>query len=425
LKLVDLTGTENQTQSQMVGFGDVGDERNVEETRADAGSVWKGPLPEGCRQCSMGAKLVLLVTGKCRSGCYYCPLSMAKKGRDVVYADEMRAINDDDILKEARAIGAMGSGITGGDPLLVLDRTLRYIRLLKSKLGSDHHIHLYTAQAPDKPSLGELSEAGLDEIRFHIGEDGWGSSETAHVEHLGSIKEALDLGIITGVEIPAIPGKGTDMLDLAHILERAGCNFLNLNELEFSEGNTEALVSRGFRMVDDVTSTAVGSRETALGVIENWDGKMTVHFCSGRFKDSVQLRERLKRRAENTARPYQLVTDDGTLLVGVIECGESDPEALWDDIREAFDIPEELGAVDKDTEGMIEVAPWVLEKISGELNEHCYLVERYPTADGLEVERTPLNGPCAGVDGRTGDWANDPSNHGADDRSNDGKDQAQ
>jgi len=36
---------------------------------------------------------------------------------------------------------------------------------------------------------------------------------------------------------------------------------------------------------------------------------------------------------------------------------------------------------------------WILEKISPELKERgleCYMIEEYPTADGLEVERIPL-----------------------------------
>ncbi|MCU0861336.1 MAG: hypothetical protein MUE65_03355, partial [Methanomassiliicoccales archaeon] len=69
--------------------------------------------------------MVLLVTGVCRSGCYYCPLSREKKGREVVFADEMRARSDEDVLSEARSIGARGTGVTGGDPLVMSTKLLR------------------------------------------------------------------------------------------------------------------------------------------------------------------------------------------------------------------------------------------------------------------------------------------------------------
>jgi pyruvate formate-lyase activating enzyme-like uncharacterized protein len=41
----------------------------------------------------------------------------------------------------------------------------------------------------------------------------------------------------------------------------------------------------------------------------------------------------------------------------------------------------------------IEVGLWILEKIAPTLKKRglqCFMIEEYPTADGLEVERTPL-----------------------------------
>ena len=38
----------------------------------------------------------------------------------------------------------------------------------------------------------------------------------------------------------------------------------------------------------------------------------------------------------------------------------------------------------------IEIAPWVLEEIAPSLGRPSFVVEEYPTADGLEVERVRL-----------------------------------
>jgi pyruvate formate-lyase activating enzyme-like uncharacterized protein len=73
------------------------------------GSLVSGALPEGCKLCARGSKLVLLVTGLCPAACYYCPLSDAKSDRDVTFADEMRVRRWTDIVEEAEAIGAEGA----------------------------------------------------------------------------------------------------------------------------------------------------------------------------------------------------------------------------------------------------------------------------------------------------------------------------
>ena len=62
----------------------------------------------------------------------------------MVYADEQPVHELADIMREGRAIGALGTGITGGEPLLRLDYVLDCIRALKKEFGDEHHIHLYT-----------------------------------------------------------------------------------------------------------------------------------------------------------------------------------------------------------------------------------------------------------------------------------------
>ena len=134
--------------------------------KMECGSLCTGPVAEGCEHCINGSKMVLLVTGKCGWGCFYCPVSLEKKGLDVIYANEGRVTTDDEIIAEAESMDATGTGITGGDPLVVLDRTVHMIELLKGRFGPEHHIHLYTATI-DPEKVARLEAAGLDEIRFH------------------------------------------------------------------------------------------------------------------------------------------------------------------------------------------------------------------------------------------------------------------
>jgi len=171
-----------------------------------------GTMPISCVMCQQGAKMVLLVTGICVHDCYYCPLSLKKQGRDITYANEKLVSDDGDVIFEAESIEARGTGITGGDPLLVMEKTLHYIRLLKAHFGSRHNIHLYTA-TPDMKKIGQLAGAGLDEIRFHPSPGDWSSLELTRYPE--AIAHARRSGIRAGIEIPCIPGKDREIVKLA------------------------------------------------------------------------------------------------------------------------------------------------------------------------------------------------------------------
>ena len=79
---------------------------------------------------------------------------------------------------------ALGTGITGGEPLLKIEKVLHYIRLLKTSFGKEHHIHLYTCLAPEKQVFEKLAEAGLDEIRLHPSQANWEILKIVHIRLL-------------------------------------------------------------------------------------------------------------------------------------------------------------------------------------------------------------------------------------------------
>jgi pyruvate formate-lyase activating enzyme-like uncharacterized protein len=329
-------------------------------------------LPEGCRQCYKGAKMVLFVTGICGKNCFYCPVSNERREKDIIFANERRVNRDEDLIEEAMSMDALGTGITGGEPLLKLDRVIHYIKLLKNKFGKSHHIHLYTALAPNKGVLESLKKAGLDEIRFHPPQNLLPGVDKTY--YSVSLTEAHKLGLSVGIEIPSI---ACDLSGVISLLKEVD-GFLNLNELEFSETNFTQLKSRGYATVDDTSSSALGSREVAQAL--DYD---KLHFCSSRFKDAIQLRERFKRIAKKGARYFDEITDDGTLVYGFIE------GSCTGLLKEAG-VQEEMYAVLDDT---VEIAWWIAEDLASELNKigcKVSVIERYPMKNGMIAERTPL-----------------------------------
>ncbi len=334
--------------------------------------------------------MVLFVTGLCRFRCFYCPVSPNRNQQDVVYANERRVLADEDVLAEARAIGASGTGITGGDPLGVVDRVEHYVRLLKSEFGAAHHIHLYTHE-PNPEKIRRLAAAGLDEFRLHVPHYLWGPLGRAGGAYRSLLEAAPAWGIRRGVEIPVLPEKEAELRRLLLTLEEIGVDFVNLNELEFSETNEDALHERGYH-VDPRNGWGVrGSRAVAERVVREMRLSVPVHYCSSRFKDSVQLRQRLLRRAERTAPAFAERTPDGTIVLGVVESDGRGDFSRWVG-RVARRTGLSAGDYRPDpARRRLELDPARLRRVARRLPWPAFEVERYPTEDALEVERNPLN----------------------------------
>ena len=313
--------------------------------------------------------MVLFITGLCSRSCFYCPVSEHRRGKDVIYANEREVQSDIDLLYEARSMDALGTGITGGEPLMKLDRTLYYIELLKKTFGPAHHIHLYTSRAPSARILGQLAQAGLDEIRFHPPIETWDHFDQS--PYYTALRKADALGLCAGVEIPSIKRIPAILKVLAE------CNaFLNLNELEFSETNCEALKARGFVPVES-NYGAVGSQEIARELLSI---TTRAYFCPSTSKDGIQLRERLKRKARRLARPFDETTEDGTLVYAVI--------APFSSVRLLRGIPGELYTLEDGTlQTSWQIALELVQK-HPTLSTKATIVETYP--DGMLVESTPV-----------------------------------
>jgi pyruvate formate-lyase activating enzyme-like uncharacterized protein len=275
------------------------------------------------------------------------------------------------MIEEAENMSALGTGITGGEPLLCLDRVCGYCRLLKDHFGPDHQIHLYTAQAPGEKELEQMKGL-VDEIRIHPPHECWNT--ILDTDYIRSAKRAKEMGFDIGFEVPALPGMDLLIPALPHL------DFLNINELEWGESNAYEMRGRGYELADELHNAIEGS----LGWADELCRHEKVHWCSSAFKDSVQLRERLKRIAENTARSFDEITPDGTIVYGVLEPPFPERDTCTRYCEKKFD-PGSFEVCDD----RIEMAWWLLEKNTDELPGKKYVVESY-TNKGMIVEVTPL-----------------------------------
>jgi pyruvate formate-lyase activating enzyme-like uncharacterized protein len=345
---------------------------------------------------------VLFITGLCSTKCFYCPISDLKLNKDVIYANEWPVNGVKQLIEEIRLCSSKGVGITGGDPLVRLDRTVQYIRQLKKAFGRKFHIHLYTPLTlVSETNLGKLYRAGLDEIRFHP--DLYSSSLW------GRLKLASKYKWDIGVEIPLIPGREKmtrKMIDYIATIKEI--KFLNLNELEISDTNANHLVERGFVPKDRISYGVKGSSELGLKLLKYINArkfKLNVHYCTTTLKDKVQLANRIRLRAKNVAEKYDKVTGEGILIRGAVYLPGLKPGFGYRNkvaeiknkakiIRRLEKISRELKKKYKISSSMMSVDSKRLrlltsEAIARKINEKnliTAIVKEFPTYDQFEVE---------------------------------------
>ncbi|QIW24876.1 radical SAM protein [Sulfolobus sp. S-194] len=270
-------------------------------------------LPKGCELCRLGGKLVVYITGECGDSCYYCPVSYERFGKDIMFANEAQVSSLLDYIYEAYRMKALGAGITGGDPILAIDRVVNLISLLKDEFGEEFHIHLYTSgRYVTNDVLRELDKVGLDEIRFHPVKE----------EYLKAVEKALKYSFNVGLEIPAIPGEEEYAEKLIKWAIEKGVKFVNINELELTERNYQLLNARGFRISHGVAGVK-GSFESALRILQKFeDSKIALHYCSSVYKDIVETRTRFLRIIKYSAKPYENYTGEGTTVRAIVKSKE-------------------------------------------------------------------------------------------------------
>ena len=327
-------------------------------------------LSRGCEQCAKGGKMVLFVYGYCdQRDCFYCPLGENRKNVTQVYANERQVESNEDVLAEAERMGALGTSITGGEPQEAMEKTCRYLSLLKDEYGPEHHTHLYTGITGGRENMRRLSEAGLDEIRFHPPYEQWGDLHSTEWEDI--LHVAREEGLTPAFEIPGIRAEP----EFLEFLDEGAADFCNVNEFEMSDGNYRRMQEAGFELREGHMSAVSGSHD-ALEMASH----PKVYFCTSVFKDAAQHRNRLQRMAERVCREFDEVTDDGTLVYG----------KAWESAARLaqLGVSEEFYTTKSEH---VELAWWLLEEMveAGDV-ERGEVIEQYPTVEGTVVERTPL-----------------------------------
>ncbi|MBD3253983.1 MAG: radical SAM protein [Candidatus Lokiarchaeota archaeon] len=295
-------------------------------------------IPKGCQLCLKGLKTVLFLNGICQHPphCrWYCPISKTRKDKNHTFANEIKIFSMEELIDEIRITQSRGMSVTGGEPLAKgnINETIGYISYVKSEIGSDFHVHLYTNGLTFTEEIAEkLAQCGLNEIRFNTPPD-----------IISNIRFALNKGMSVGAEVPVIPKKQhiKNIERLILYLDKIGADFVNLNEFEMCYPNSEALKERGFILEDGTIASVSQSNADALNLIKKMQSrvKIMLHYCPIISKDYYQLKNRYIRRADSIKLPHETITSEGLLLWAEVRGNRADIALLKTMLIQKMKIP--------------------------------------------------------------------------------------
>ena len=333
-------------------------------------------IAEGCKSCVKGEKLVLFVTGKCSRNCYYCSLSNKRKNQPETWANERKTKKIKEIIEEAKQSNSKGAGITGGDPLLKLDETIKYAKALKKEF-KNFHIHIYLpTKLVSSDKLKKLSEY-IDEVRFHPEFLCKNLNNKQIKEEIKKIKLAKEFfkKQNIGIELPIIPDKKQQILNFI-LKAKEEVGFVNLNEFESSEKNIDK-ISQQYEFQEN-GYVITNSKKAGLWILNQLKNeKIKIHLCTAELKNWHQFKNRL---LKHNILPYGKRTKEGTVKYLAIYCKnkkefnktkkefKNKPRTYIDDNKKRIIIDEKTA---KDLKNKYKIE----------------IVEEYPTHDKIEVER--------------------------------------
>ena len=263
----------------------------------------RGYLARGCELCLLGAKSVVFITGLCPLDCFYCPVGTDRFGKDVMYVNDVPVDSLEKVPQIIAEYASDGVAITGGDPAVVSHRVKQLAELLKNEFGENFHIHIYTHILNlNSERVSLLASSPIDEIRIHAISKSQVTGREKYFRLLAATGKAV------GLEIPALPGFEEQLIKTIKAVENY-ISFVNINELDVSESNIDRLRQLGYKTNGlNINRSLETARKIASAI------STSVHICSGRSKDLIQIGSRIYRHAMTTAKPNEYVQDDGTVL---------------------------------------------------------------------------------------------------------------
>ncbi len=263
-----------------------------------------GGISYGCELCGTGSWSCLFINGKCNCRCFYCPAEQRVVGLPTTNTLTFPRVQD--YVDYIGRLDFKGVSISGGEPLLTLDTTLKFISAVKKKYGDQIYLWIYTnGTLVDYGILSRLRDAGVNEIRFDIGATEY------------SLKKArMAVGMIdhVTVEIPAVPEDDGVLKNTLKEMSESGISFLNLHQLRLTPHNRSNLIGRNYTFLHGEHLTVLESELTALSLMRHASVNnipLDINYCSYVYKNRFQRAAARRRCGLLIRNPHEDITENG------------------------------------------------------------------------------------------------------------------
>ena len=312
-------------------------EAGAEFKNAGASIVW-GWQSNACVECTGNhGSETFSTTFRCHRNCYFCfNYNVADYKKFVREGCPWREGLEDAEQRYGHD-GLAVLGLTGGEPLLVLDDSIALLEEAGKRFPSAHKRMYTSGDLLTEEGAQRLRDAGLDEIRFSVKQDDPADRQEKVLAAMEIAKRHIPSLM---VEMPIIPNTDQRMHELFERWAEIGIDGINLLEFCFPFHSWDEYEKRGFEirnppfdvMFDYGYSGGLpvaGSEELCLQLmlwgIEH-DMPFGMHYCSLDNKHRSEMRLRNERGANLT--PI-LTFDEGDFF---LKCGK----VYGDDRDEAF-----------------------------------------------------------------------------------------
>ena len=317
-------------------------ERGAQFRNAGA-SIRTGWLSKACVECTgMNGSETFSTTFKCHRDCYFCfnyNLGDYEKyvREGCPWEEELQA------AYEASGGKMAVLGLTGGEPLLNLEDSLRFLQRA-GELFPQAHKRMYTSgDLLTEEGAQRLAQAGLTEMRFSIKQD---DPADRRETVLSKMKMATAYIPDVVVEMPIIPGTKDSMKEWMLRFEENGIKGMNLLEFCFPFHSWDEFEKRGFtlknppfpEMFDYGYSgglAVAGSEELALELMVwalNEGLSFGMHYCSLENKHRSEIRQ-LNEPARRVHPIFEF--DEGDFFVKTAKVFGPDRDAARQLLRDA------------------------------------------------------------------------------------------